>query len=190
MTIGKNVGSHNDRVPHNSFDWETSPFDGWRNAGDNSARRSRLNLGSGTQISQRLSYKGRIGTWHSDGQAGSFEHIPSCNSSSSIIKDRTGILRRALFYLASVNLHDGFQELHGVSFGPLEGIAADDGAKPSTVPDGACFVRNILIIALRAPTGEAHTAMAVKGALNNVSHALGQGADGNTRLSVSFLRFG
>src|SRR5208337_2731013 len=98
-------------------------------------------------------------------------------------------LAPALIHLPSVNLDDRVEKLQGVFLGTLEGVAADDGSEAAAVADGANLIEHRFVIILLGAAGEDHDAVTIKGALDNVADALGEGSDGDTHLLVNFLGF-
>ena len=88
---------------------------------------------------------------------------------------------------ATVGLHDGVEKLKGLSFLSLKRISSDNGAKPASVADRGYFVED-RAVSLGWSAGKNHDAAAVEGALHDVTHALGQCADGNLFFLVNLAR--
>jgi hypothetical protein len=71
----------------------------------------------------------------------------------------------------------------------LEGVTADNGAEAATIANGASLIEHGFIVILLGAAGEDHDAVTIKGALDNVADALGEGSDRDTQLLVNFLGF-
>src|SRR5262249_46627477 len=89
--------------------------------------------------------------------------------------------------LPCVDPHHRVEELDRVGLLPLEGVPAHDRAEAAPVADTSYLLEDILV-ALRGPAREDHYPAAVERALDHMTDALGDRADGDPFLLVVFLR--
>src|ERR1700677_200823 len=82
---------------------------------------------------------------------------------------------------------DFAEELQGLVFVSLEGIAADDGTETAALTDGGDFLEDS-VVGNGGAAGENGDAAAVEGALDNMLDAFGEGGEGDFFLFVNFAR--